>query len=108
MTVERGGLAVEIGGPRQRSVLAVLVLARGRVVSLDRLIDAVYDGDPPPSAVGSMQAYVSGLRRALEPGRPPRAPARILVSAARGTRCSCPTTRSTPTGSPRSRIGAGR
>src|SRR3954447_8839417 len=84
MTVERDGLAVEIGGPRQRSVLAVLVLARGRVVPLDRLIDLVYEGDPPPSAVGSMQAYVSALRRMLEPDRPPRAPGQVLVSSAPG------------------------
>src|SRR3954449_9402394 len=84
MTVERDGLAVEIGGPRQRSVLAVLVLARGHVVPLDRLIDLVYEGDPPPSAVGSMQAYVSALRRVLEPDRPPRSPGQILVSSAPG------------------------
>src|SRR4051794_33656403 len=80
MSLERDGLAVEVGGPRQRSVLAVLVLARGRVVSLDRLIDLVHEGDPPPSAVGSMQAYISALRRVLEPDRPARSPGRVLVS----------------------------
>src|SRR4051795_12987933 len=53
LVVERDGQQVDLGGPRQRSVLAVLLLARGRPVSLDRLIDAVYDGDAPPSAVGS-------------------------------------------------------
>src|SRR3954468_11324079 len=84
LVVERDGRPIDLGGPRQRSVLAVLLLARGQVVSLDRLIDLVYSGDPPPSAVGSMQAYISGLRRALEPGRAPRAPARVLVSAAPG------------------------
>jgi len=55
LVVERDGQQVHLGGPRQRSVLAVLLLARGGPVSLDRLIDAVYDGDAPPSAVGSMR-----------------------------------------------------
>jgi DNA-binding SARP family transcriptional activator len=74
LVVERDGREVDLGGPRQRSVLAALLLAHGRPVSLDRLIDVVYEGDPPPSAVGSMQAYISLLRRGLEPDRAPREP----------------------------------
>ncbi len=78
------GSLVPLGGPRQRAVLARLVSARGEVVSVDRLIDDLWAGEPPAQAVTSLQAYVSNLRRLLEPGRPPRAPARILVSAAPG------------------------
>ncbi|MER5318762.1 AfsR/SARP family transcriptional regulator [Streptosporangium roseum] len=81
---EADGVAVPLGGPRQRGVLALLVAARGQVVSVDRLIDDLWRGEPPARAVTSLQAYVSNLRRLLEPGRPPRAPARLLVSSPPG------------------------
>ncbi len=84
------GSLVPLGGPRQRAVLARLVSARGEVVSVDLLIDDLWGGEPPAQAVTSLQAYVSNLRRLLEPGRPPRAPARILVSAAPGYAMALP------------------
>ncbi|KMO80354.1 BTAD domain-containing putative transcriptional regulator [Mycolicibacterium obuense] len=56
---------VDIGPPKQRVVLAMLALAAGRVVSVDRLVDAVWGEDVPASATASLQAYVSNLRRAL-------------------------------------------
>ncbi|MGE2713206.1 BTAD domain-containing putative transcriptional regulator [Mycolicibacterium litorale] len=59
---------VDIGPPKQRAVLAVLLLAAGRVVSVDRLIDAVWGDDAPGSATASLQAYISNLRRALRDG----------------------------------------
>lgn len=74
---------VELKGPRHRAVLARLLLARGRVVPVDRLVDDLWD-DPPDGAIGAIQTFVSALRRALEPHRPPRAPARLLVTAAPG------------------------
>lgn len=81
---EVGGAAVHLGGPRQRGVLALLVAARGQVVPVDRMIEDLWRGEPPARALMSLQAYVSNLRRLLEPGRPPRTPARLLVSAAPG------------------------
>ncbi|TYB45864.1 AAA family ATPase [Nonomuraea sp. PA05] len=81
---EVGGEPVPLGGPRQRGVLALLVAARGQVVPVDRMIEDLWRGEPPARALMSLQAYVSNLRRLLEPGRPPRAPARLLVSAAPG------------------------
>lgn len=81
---ERDGEAVPLGGRRQRAVLALLVSARGQVVSVDRMIDDLWQGAPPAQAVTSLQAYVSNLRRLLEPGRAPRAPAKLLVSAPPG------------------------
>jgi DNA-binding SARP family transcriptional activator len=60
-----GERAVDLGPPKQRVVLAVLLLAAGRTVSVDRLVDAVWGEDVPPSATASLQAYVSNLRRAL-------------------------------------------
>ncbi|GAB2856926.1 BTAD domain-containing putative transcriptional regulator [Actinocorallia aurea] len=81
---EVSGARVALGGPRQRAVLALLVAARGQVVSVDRLVEDLWRGEPPAQAVTSLQAYISNLRRLLEPDRPPRAPARVLVSAAPG------------------------
>ncbi|WP_153542233.1 AfsR/SARP family transcriptional regulator [Actinomadura macrotermitis] len=81
---EVDGAPVPLGGPRQRGVLALLVAARGQVVPVDRLIEDLWRGEPPARALTSLQAYVSNLRRLLEPGRPPRTPARLLVSAAPG------------------------
>ncbi|MFD1937198.1 BTAD domain-containing putative transcriptional regulator [Nonomuraea mangrovi] len=81
---EVDGAPVHLGGPRQRGVLALLVAARGQVVPVDRMIEDLWRGEPPARALMSLQAYVSNLRRMLEPGRPPRTPARLLVSAAPG------------------------
>ncbi|MFD4132197.1 BTAD domain-containing putative transcriptional regulator [Streptomyces goshikiensis] len=81
---ERDGEPVPLGGHRQRSVLALLVSARGRVVSVDRMIEELWQGAAPARAVASLQAYVSNLRRLLEPGRAPRAAARLLVSSPPG------------------------
>ncbi|MEV4575584.1 BTAD domain-containing putative transcriptional regulator [Nonomuraea jabiensis] len=81
---EVNGESVPLGGPRQRGVLALLVAARGQVVSVDRMIEDLWRGEPPSRALASLQAYVSNLRRLLEPGRPPRTPARLLVSASPG------------------------
>lgn len=78
---ERG--PVDLKGPRHRAVLARLLIARGRVVPVDRLVDDLWE-DPPDGAVGAIQTFVSALRRAVEPDREPRAPARLLVTAPPG------------------------
>ena len=44
---------------------ARLALAPGRVVTVDRLVEDVWAGDPPATAVNTLQSYVSLLRRAL-------------------------------------------
>ncbi|GIJ70009.1 BTAD domain-containing putative transcriptional regulator [Virgisporangium ochraceum] len=84
LTAEVDGHAVDLGGPRQRAVLALLVTARGDVVPVDRLIEDLWRGEPPRKASASLQAYVSNLRRLLEPHREPRTPASVLVSAPPG------------------------
>ena len=61
------GREVELGGRQQRIVLAMLLLHRNEVVSVDRLIDAVWDERAPANAVKNVQIYVSRLRKALEP-----------------------------------------
>ena len=54
-----------LGAPKQRALLAKLLLARGAVVSRDQLVDALWADEPPESASTSLQVYVHGLRRAL-------------------------------------------
>ncbi|KGI70727.1 ATPase AAA [Mycolicibacterium rufum] len=68
LQVVDGETPVDIGPPKQRVVLAALLLAGGRVVSVDRLVDAVWGDDVPASATASLQAYISNLRRALRGG----------------------------------------
>ncbi|MBS1694258.1 MAG: AAA family ATPase [Actinobacteria bacterium] len=68
LQVAQGECPLDIGPPKQRAVLGVLLLAQGRVVSVDRLIDAVWGEDAPASATASLQAYISNLRRALRDG----------------------------------------
>src|SRR5580693_5705945 len=81
-----GERRVELGRPKQRVLLAVLLVHANHVVSLDRLVEELWGAEPPPQAAASLQTYVSNLRRALEPGRPPRAPSRVLVSQPPGYR----------------------
>ncbi|MEU8420766.1 BTAD domain-containing putative transcriptional regulator [Micromonospora sp. NPDC048835] len=74
---ERG--PVPLRGHRQRLVLGRLLIAHGRVVPVDRLVDDLWEV-APDGAVGAIRTFVADLRRALEPERPPRQPPRILVT----------------------------
>nr|WP_281371672.1 BTAD domain-containing putative transcriptional regulator [Petropleomorpha daqingensis] len=68
-----------MGGPRQRAVLAVLLLARGEIVPADRIIESVWGGRPPVDTTGALQSYVSHLRRRLEPGSAARTRSAVIV-----------------------------
>jgi DNA-binding SARP family transcriptional activator len=59
------GTQLSLGGPKQRALLALLVLDAGRVVSTDRLIDLLWGEQPPPTAATSLQNFVSQLRKLL-------------------------------------------
>ncbi|MFJ1587166.1 BTAD domain-containing putative transcriptional regulator [Streptomyces sp. NPDC088197] len=91
------GAALALRGPRHRAVLARLVIARRRVVPVARLVEDLWperpgnDGAgpgpspaPPADPVGTLRTFVAALRRTLEPDRPPRAPARLLVTEGPG------------------------
>ncbi len=78
------GVLADLGGPRQRCVLARLIAGHGQVVSADRLIEDLYADEAPPRALAAVQSYVSHLRRALEPGRAARGPAGVLVTSPPG------------------------
>jgi DNA-binding SARP family transcriptional activator/DNA-binding CsgD family transcriptional regulator len=77
---------VELGRPKQRALLAVLLMHANQVVALDRLVEELWGEEQPAQASASLQAYVSHLRRALEPGRPARTPPRVLVTQPPGYR----------------------
>jgi DNA-binding SARP family transcriptional activator len=78
------GRLVDLGAPKQRALLALLVSRIGQPVAVDVMVEELWTGNPPPSAVTSLQAYVANLRRALEPGRAPRTPATVLRTSGRG------------------------
>jgi DNA-binding SARP family transcriptional activator len=70
--------------PRERTLLALLVAAHGQPVSGSRLAGQLWHGEPPPSAQTALQVAASRLRALVEPDRPPRGPARRVVSVGDG------------------------
>lgn len=78
------GAALDLGGPRQRAVLAVLLLARGEVVPAEKLADDVWGGEAPANVTGALQSYVSHLRRRLEPGSAARSRSGVIVREGTG------------------------
>src|SRR6266480_2665293 len=67
LEVSRDGDSLELRGPKQRGLLALLLLDAGRAVSTDRLIDALWGEHPPRTAPTSLQNLVSQLRKLLGP-----------------------------------------
>jgi len=63
--VADGERRLTFGSAHQRMILAVLLVARGAVVSADALIDALWGDTPPPTAKKALQSHLSRLRRAL-------------------------------------------
>jgi DNA-binding SARP family transcriptional activator/tetratricopeptide (TPR) repeat protein len=57
------GCGLDLGAQKHRALLAVLVLDANRVVSTDRLIDALWEDEPPETAQKALQVYVSQLRK---------------------------------------------
>jgi YVTN family beta-propeller protein len=78
--VVSGGSPLPLGGPKQRSLLALLLLHAGEPVSRDTLVDALWGERPPASAVTALHGYVSQLRKAIEPERSAGAAPSVLVT----------------------------
>ncbi|MGW5350397.1 AfsR/SARP family transcriptional regulator [Streptomyces sp. NPDC004031] len=78
-----GGRWVDLGAPKQRAALALLVSQVGQPVSVDVMVESLWSGRPPQSAITSLHAYIANLRRALEPHRAPRTPASVLCTRGR-------------------------
>jgi DNA-binding SARP family transcriptional activator len=86
MTV--AGSPVPLGTPKQRAVLAVLLINRNRAVAAESLMDAAWDEDPVPAARASLHTYVSNLRRLLAIGG--ANPQTMLAAVPPGYRLSVP------------------
>ncbi|MBV9334470.1 MAG: AAA family ATPase, partial [Solirubrobacterales bacterium] len=67
--VDDQGRELALGGPKQRSVLALLLLHRGEIVSSERLVRELWGERAPPSAPNTIHVYISNLRKALGEGR---------------------------------------
>lgn len=66
-----GRRSLDIGGARQRTILAMIALNANRITSVEQLIDAVWDTSPPETARGQIQTCISGLRKLFaSAGRP--------------------------------------
>ena len=65
LEVFHAGTVLQVGGPRHRKLLAVLLVEAGEVVSAERLISALWGGDPPVSAPAMLHVRVAELRAAM-------------------------------------------
>src|SRR3954471_1119361 len=65
LEVREGGVALNLGGLRERSLLAILLLNANELVPTDRLVDELWGDAPPKAAVKTVQVYVSRLRKLL-------------------------------------------
>jgi transcriptional regulator with XRE-family HTH domain len=77
----RDGVSTGVVTPGQRTVLGLLAVSGGGLVHREVIVDALWGERPPATAVNLVQAYVSRLRRRLDPGRPTRERGGLLVSA---------------------------
>ncbi len=69
--VTSDGHELNLGGPRQRRLLAMLLIHRNTVVSADRIADAVFAGEPTPGATTTLRSYVARLRKVLDAAATP-------------------------------------
>ena len=69
LEVSDDGRKLALGGPKQRAVLAHLILRANRLVAADLLIDGLWGEEPPESARNTLQTYVYRLRKVLGDGR---------------------------------------
>lgn len=84
LTATRDGEPIDLGGRRQRAVLAGLVVMRDQPVPADRLADWVWGETLPANSTGAVQAYVSHLRRRLQPEASARQRDGVIASTGAG------------------------
>ena len=86
LRVVRAGTVINLGGPQQRAVLALLLIESDPPVSVARVATALWGEHAPRASGPTIQTYVFRLREALEPQRPRGARARVLVTESGGYR----------------------
>src|ERR671922_2378071 len=74
LLVRREGVPLPLGGPKLRTLLAILLLESNKVVSADHLVDSLWGENPPETARNTLQVYVSQLRKLLSAGTLETAP----------------------------------
>ncbi len=84
LTATQEGAVIDLGGRRQRAVLAALIVLRDQVVPVDRLADCVWGEAAPENSTGAIQAYVSHLRRRLQPEAGARRRDGVIASSGAG------------------------
>ncbi|WP_328581023.1 AfsR/SARP family transcriptional regulator [Streptomyces sp. NBC_00370] len=82
----RGEAEIQLGPPKQRALLALLLVRTGQPVAVHEIVDVLWGEDPPDSAVNVVHRHVGALRRLLEPGLPSRSASRLLVRGSGGYR----------------------
>ncbi|MET7935573.1 BTAD domain-containing putative transcriptional regulator [Streptomyces sp. NPDC005322] len=82
----RGEAELELGPPKQRALLALLLVRAGQPVALSEIVDVLWAQDPPSSAVNVVHRHVGAVRRLLEPGLPAKAAGSRLVRSSGGYR----------------------
>src|SRR5262245_28477514 len=65
LEVVEDGRPIALGRPKQRVLLALLLLTPNRPVPVDRLVEALWSGEPPATAANALQYHVSQLRKTL-------------------------------------------
>ena len=84
LEVTRGGAPVDLGSPRQRALLAFLLMRSNTVVSTDRLIDELWRDSAAKERQNALWVYISNLRSALEPNRKKRTDGTVLLTRSPG------------------------
>ncbi|MEV4859304.1 AfsR/SARP family transcriptional regulator [Streptomyces ossamyceticus] len=84
LRVCRGDEELDLGFPQQRALLALLLVRAGRPVLAGEIVDMLWPGRAPASAMNVVRRYAGALRRLLEPDLPPRAPGRRVLRRAGG------------------------
>jgi DNA-binding SARP family transcriptional activator len=84
LRVCRGDEKLDLGFPQQRALLALLLVRAGRPVLAGEIVDVLWPGRAPASAMNVVRRYAGALRRLLEPDLPPRAPGRRVLRRAGG------------------------
>lgn len=82
--VHRSGRILALGPRRHLELLCLLLIRPRTVVPAETLAQELWEGRPPATAANTLQGYVSGLRRVLEPDRAAREPASVLLTHSAG------------------------
>ncbi|NYJ75600.1 AfsR/SARP family transcriptional regulator [Allobranchiibius huperziae] len=84
--IVRDGVEIAVTQPKQRGLLALLLANVGETLTVDSIVDALWNGEPAPTAVNQIHRHVGALRRACQPGLGRRHSGRFITGIGRGYR----------------------